>query len=170
MSATTIERLHHTLEFRRRRALNWVTLGLTYASMYMARYNFAFANKNLSDVYGFSKTQIGSIITFATLLYGLAAMFNGPLADRIGGRKAILIGTCGAFVFNIAFGLGAYLGFLGTGSLLLGYFATIWTLNMYFQSYGAVAIVKVNAHWFHVTERGGFSGIFGTMISLTGWT
>ena len=36
---------------------------------------------------------------------------------------------------------------------------------MYFQSYGAVAIVKVNAHWFHVRERGGFSGIFGTMIS-----
>jgi len=28
-----------------------------------------------------------------------------------------------------------------------------------------VAIVKVNAHWFHVRERGGFSGIFGTMIS-----
>src|SRR5690606_31751621 len=36
---------------------------------------------------------------------------------------------------------------------------------MYFQSFGAVSIVKVNAHWFHVSERGGFSGIFGTMIS-----
>src|SRR5690606_25598154 len=36
---------------------------------------------------------------------------------------------------------------------------------MYFQSFGAVSIVKVNAHWFHVRERGGFSGIFGTMIS-----
>jgi sugar phosphate permease len=28
-----------------------------------------------------------------------------------------------------------------------------------------VAIVKVNAPWFHLRERGGFSGIFGTMIS-----
>jgi OPA family glycerol-3-phosphate transporter-like MFS transporter len=36
---------------------------------------------------------------------------------------------------------------------------------MDFQSVGAVAIVKVNAHWFHVRERGGFSGIFGTMIA-----
>ena len=36
---------------------------------------------------------------------------------------------------------------------------------MYFQSFGAVSIVKVNANWFHVTERGGFSGVFGTMIA-----
>jgi sugar phosphate permease len=44
-------------------------------------------------------------------------------------------------------------------------FSLLYAGNMYFQSYGAVAIVKVNAHWFHVRERGGFSGIFGTMIS-----
>lgn len=158
--------LNHTPRFKRRRALNWVTLGLTYASMYMARYNFAFANKDLSDTYGFSKTQIGSIITFATIFYGLSAMFNGPLADRIGGRKAMLIGTIGAFVFNIAFGMAAYFGFLGTGTLLLGYLATVWTLNMYFQSYGALAVIKVNSAWFHVSERGVFSAIFGSMIQM----
>jgi sugar phosphate permease len=44
-------------------------------------------------------------------------------------------------------------------------FSILYSINMYFQSYGAVSIVKVNAHWFHVRERGGFSGIFGTMIS-----
>jgi MFS transporter, OPA family, glycerol-3-phosphate transporter len=156
----------HILGFRKRRALNWFTLGLTYASMYMARYNFAFANKDLSDMYGFTKAEIGSIITFATLFYGLAAMFNGPLADRIGGRKAMLIGAVGALVFNIVFGLGAYLGFLGTGTLLLSYFASIWTLNMYFQSYSALAVVKVNSAWFHVSERGVFSAIFGSMIQM----
>jgi OPA family glycerol-3-phosphate transporter-like MFS transporter len=37
---------------------------------------------------------------------------------------------------------------------------------MYFQSFGAVSIVKVNAHWFHVRERGVFGGIFGILISL----
>jgi len=37
---------------------------------------------------------------------------------------------------------------------------------MYFQSFGAVAIVKVNAAWFHVRERGVFGGIFGVLISL----
>ncbi len=37
---------------------------------------------------------------------------------------------------------------------------------MYFQSFGAVSIVKVNASWFHVRERGVFGGIFGVLISL----
>jgi hypothetical protein len=37
-------------------------------------------------------------------------------------------------------------------------FSVLYAANMYFQSFGAVSIVKVNAHWFHVTERGGFSG------------
>jgi OPA family glycerol-3-phosphate transporter-like MFS transporter len=39
-------------------------------------------------------------------------------------------------------------------------------MNMYFQSFGAVAIVKVNSAWFHVRERGTFGGIFGILISL----
>jgi OPA family glycerol-3-phosphate transporter-like MFS transporter len=139
-------------------------LGLTYAAMYMARYNFPLANKALSDAYGWDKAQVGTIISSATLLYGVAALFNGPIADRLGGRRAMLIGACGAFLFNLMFGLGAYLGVLGTGPLLLGYLATAWTLNMYFQSYSALSLIKVNSGWFHVSERGVFSAIFGSMI------
>jgi OPA family glycerol-3-phosphate transporter-like MFS transporter len=162
----TIGRIVHPASFKKRRFLNWLTLGLTYAAMYTARYNFAFANKDLSDTYGFTKSEIGSIISFATLFYGLAAMFNGPLADRIGGRRAMLIGAVGAFVFNLAFGMAAYLHILSTGPLLLAYLATMWTLNMYFQSYSALAVIKVNSAWFHVSERGVFSAIFGSMIQM----
>ncbi len=156
--------VNHSNEFRIRRTQNWFTLGLTYAAMYMARYNFGFANKSLSDAYGWNKEQIGAIITTATLVYGLSALFNGPIADRLGGRRAMLIGAIGATIFNIAFGFGAYMGFLGTGAVLLGYLATVWTLNMYFQSYSALSLIKVNSGWFHVSERGVFSAIFGSMI------
>ena len=162
--ALALERPRHTSEFRARRTRNWLVMGFTYAAMYMARYNFSFANKSLSDTYGWSKAQIGGIISTATLVYGISALFNGPIADRFGGRRAMLLGAGGAFVFNLLFGLGAYLGALGTGPLLLGYFATVWTLNMYFQSYSALALIKVNSGWFHVTERGVFSAIFGSMI------
>ena len=158
------ERPNHSSEFKSRRTQNWLVLGFTYAAMYMARYNFPLANKALSDTYGWDKAQIGAIISTATLVYGVSALFNGPIADRFGGRRAMLIGAIGALIFNIMFGLGAYLGFLGTGPLLLGYFATTWTLNMYFQSYSALALIKVNSGWFHVTERGVFSAIFGSMI------
>jgi OPA family glycerol-3-phosphate transporter-like MFS transporter len=162
--AQTFERPLHSAPFRLRRTQNWLVMGLTYASMYMARYNFGFANKSLSDAYGWNKAQVGAIISAATLVYGLSALFNGPLADRFGGRRAMLAGAIGACAFNLAFGLGAYLGVLGTGSLLLAYFATAWTLNMYFQSYSALALIKVNSGWFHVSERGVFSAIFGSMI------
>lgn len=164
MTNTESERPHHSIAFRRRRALNWLTLGFTYAAMYMGRYNLPFANKALSDTYGWDKTQIGAIITTALSIYGISALINGFIADRIGGRKAMLIGVSGAVVFNLVFGFGAYVGFLGTGTLLLGYFATAWALNMYFQSYSALALIKVNSGWFHVRERGVFSAIFGSMI------
>jgi OPA family glycerol-3-phosphate transporter-like MFS transporter len=45
-------------------------------------------------------------------------------------------------------------------------FAIIYSINMFFQSYGAVSIIKVKAYWFHVRERGIFGGIFGTLISF----
>lgn len=157
-------RYHHTQAFRKRRALNWLTLGFTYSAMYMGRYNLSFANKALSDSYGWNKTQVGTIITAALTIYGISALFNGPIADRIGGRRAMLIGVFGSVVFNLTFGLGAAMGFLGKGPLLLGYFATCWGLNAYFQSYSALALIKVNASWFHVRERGVFSAIFGSMI------
>jgi OPA family glycerol-3-phosphate transporter-like MFS transporter len=156
----------HSSAFLVRRTQNWFVLGLTYASMYMGRYNFSFANKSLSDTYGWSKAQIGGIISTATLIYGISALFNGPIADRIGGRRAMITGATGAFLFNILFGAGAYMGFLGTGPVLFAYFTTAWTLNMFFQSYSALSLIKVNSGWFHVGERGVFSSIFGSMIQL----
>jgi OPA family glycerol-3-phosphate transporter-like MFS transporter len=76
----------------------------------------------------------------------------------------MLIGAVGTVVFNLLFGLGAYLGFLGKGSYLLTYFASVWAFNSYFQSFSALALIKVNAGWFHIKERGVFSAIFGSMI------
>jgi OPA family glycerol-3-phosphate transporter-like MFS transporter len=49
---------------------------------------------------------------------------------------------------------------------LLVVFSVLYAVNMYFQSFGAVAIVKINAPWFHVRERGVFGAIFGILISL----
>ncbi|MEO8447109.1 MAG: MFS transporter [bacterium] len=154
----------YSAEFRRRRAINWLTLGFTYAAMYMGRYNLSFANKSLSDTYGWDKTAIGTIITASLTIYGLSALFNGPITDRIGGRKAMLIGSIGTVVFNFLFGLGAYFHFLDSGTLLLTYFTSVWALNSYFQSYSALSLIKVNAGWFKVSERGVFSAIFGSMI------
>src|SRR5438045_3205477 len=49
-------------------------------------------------------------------------------------------------------------------STVLAFFSVSWALNHYFQSFGALSIVKINAAWFRVSERGSFAGIFGIMI------
>jgi OPA family glycerol-3-phosphate transporter-like MFS transporter len=42
----------------------------------------------------------------------------------------------------------------------------LYSLNMYFQSLGAMSIVAVNLPWFHTRGRGFFSTIFGFLIAL----
>ncbi|MEK7159721.1 MAG: MFS transporter, partial [Patescibacteria group bacterium] len=49
---------------------------------------------------------------------------------------------------------------------LFWYLIVLYPVNMYFQSFGAVAVVKCNAPWFHVRERGVFGAIFGILIAL----
>ncbi len=39
------------------------------------------------------------------LVYGLSVVINGPIADRIGGKKAFLFGAVGVMVMNALFGL-----------------------------------------------------------------
>ena len=57
--------IHHPPGFRSRRGLNWACIGLLYTSFYMCRYNFSIANGAISDEFGFSKADIGAIITTA---------------------------------------------------------------------------------------------------------
>lgn len=161
--------ISHSSEFRFRRFLNWFPLGLTYALLYMGRYNLTVAKTSLSQGQRLMTNEdFGVIFGAGTFAYALSFILNGPLVDRIGGRKGMIITATGSMVANLA--MGAYLHHvltsgLGADAPLRLVFSVLYAVNMYFQSFGAVSIVKVNAHWFHVSERGGFSGIFGTMIS-----
>jgi OPA family glycerol-3-phosphate transporter-like MFS transporter len=165
MSNSPSDRPVHSAAFRRRRAINWLPLGLTYAFLYMARYNLTVSKNALGSL--MTKEDFGIIFAVGTWVYAMSFLINGPLTDRIGGKKAILIGATGAALMNIVMGIIVY-GILALGwtiDLTLS-FCIAYGLNMYFQSYGAVAIVKVNSSWFHVRERGTFGGIFGILISL----
>lgn len=150
----------HTPGFRRRRMLNWLPLGLTYAFLYMGRYNM----NVLKNVGGISQHDYGNIDGWGSVVYGVSFLINGPLADRLGGRRTILIAAGGSLAVNALIGVLWRLGAIdGTVPRML---AALFVLNMYFQSFGAVSIVKVNASWFHLRERGTFGGIFGILISL----
>ena len=54
-----------TTDFRRRRALNWLSLGILYAFFYMTRYNYTAIAPLLADTLGWRNTELG---LFETLM------------------------------------------------------------------------------------------------------
>ena len=172
-----VEGITHSKAYRRRRILNWLPLGITYAFLYMGRYNLTVSKSAFGDIVGpggqplMTVADFSQIFAVGTMTYGVSFLLNGPLTDRFGGKFAILAGGAGAALANALMGYVSYSlihdgvnGFLGNHLVLV--FSILYAMNMYFQSFGAVAIVKCNAPWFHVRERGVFGAIFGILISL----
>jgi MFS transporter, OPA family, glycerol-3-phosphate transporter len=157
--------LGHGSWFLTRRFINWFPLGMTYAFLYMARYNLTVSKNALGDL--MTNQDFGWIFGIGTTVYGVSFLINGPLVDKIGGKRGIIIAAVGASLANIALGVLTYLVIMGQLKVkLVVAFSVVYALNMYFQSYGAVSIIKVKAYWFHVRERGVFGAIFGTLISF----
>jgi OPA family glycerol-3-phosphate transporter-like MFS transporter len=174
--------------YRARRLQNWVLVGCLYSLFYMTRYNFSAMGASLQDVFGWTKGDLGLFELVLPLVYGISVVINAPIVDKLGGRKAFLIGAVGVVIASLAFGAFDFVliqaaQWVGTGeartmlapaqlaggqtpSDLAFWMAMVWGVNAYFQSFGALAIVKINAQWFHIRERGTFSAIFGVLIRL----
>ena len=142
--------------------MNWFPLGLTYAAFYMGRYNLSVASTTMIDKFHLTKADFGVIATAGFWTYALAVIINGPLADKIGGKRSILIGAIGSCVLNLLTG---FLFLNGWQTKIIVGMSLLYSVGQYFQSFGSLSVVKVNAPWFHVKERGIFGGIFGIMIS-----
>lgn len=175
-------------DFQNRRTLNWLSVGLLYAFFYTTRYNWVVVSPKIANVLGWQNAQLGVFETMMPIVYAFSVIFNGPIADRVGGKKAFLFGAAGVVIMNALFGLASFAlvtpavweGVKASKHLitpavlkpgvspgaLLAFMATVWGLNGYFQAFGALSIVKINAHWFHTRERGWFSGVFGVLIRL----
>jgi MFS transporter, OPA family, glycerol-3-phosphate transporter len=125
----------------------------------MCRYNLSIANKSISEEFHFDRGQMGQIITANMLAYAFGQIINGLLTDKLGGKRAMLIGAAGTVVMNLLFGVASFWG-------LLWLFVAIRGVDGYLQAFGAPGMVKINAAWFNRQERGRFAGIYGFMINL----
>jgi OPA family glycerol-3-phosphate transporter-like MFS transporter len=164
--------LGHSAAFKRRRVMNWLPLGLTYAFLYFGRYNLSAIVDQLEKAKLLTKAQFGDIDGIGAIVYGIAFLLNGPLTDRFGGRATILVAALGSALMNVGMALvmlraqdPEHAAWVASGGVV-GALTFLNAANMYFQSFGAVSIVKVNAPWFHVRERGVLGGLFGILISL----
>ena len=157
--------MQHTSWFVLRRFINWFPLGMTYSFLYMGRYNLNVSKNALGSQ--MTNQDFGTIFAIGTLVYGCSFLVNGPLVDKIGGKRGILIAAIGSGLANVLLGVLTYFVVIGKISThIVAAYSLLYAVNMYFQSYGAVSIIKVKAYWFHVRERGVFGAIFGALISI----
>jgi MFS transporter, OPA family, glycerol-3-phosphate transporter len=154
--------LNHTRAFMWRRFLSWFPLGMTYAFMYMARYNL----DALATAEVITKAEKSQISGWGFFIYAASLFISGPLIDRIGGKKGMILAALGAAIFNTLMGWSLYLHLHGSNINIVFALTVFYILNMFFQSFGAISTIKVKSYWFHVRERGTFGAIFGTLISL----
>ena len=156
----------HNRWFMLRRFINWFPLGMTYAFLCMGRYNLIVAKGALGTL--MSKEDLGIIFGVGTWVYALSFLVNGPLIDKkLGGKLGMIVSALGASLANVALGVLTWLIVAKNLKVnLVASFSVLYALNMYFQSFGSMSIIKVKAYWFHVRERGVFGAIFGALISI----
>lgn len=120
------------------------TTMLGYACFYLIRANFSMALPGIRAEYNFTNTEIGYIVSVASVVYGVGKLLNGYFSDKSNARYFLPAGLLGSALMNYFMGLGASLTFL----------VLFWGLNSWFQSMGFPPIARLLTHWFSPKEIG----------------
>ena len=121
-----------------------ISIILGYGTYYLCRQNFSMIMPAFMEEYGYSKTQLGFILTLASIVYGVGKFVNGYISDKSNARYFITIGLCASAAINFV------LGFTN-GLYFLGFF---WIANNWFQSMGWPPVARMLTHWFAPHELG----------------
>ncbi len=135
----------------------WVML-VGYVGYYLCRGNLSAAFPLLEQEFGFSNTQLGLIASLSEIAYAIGKFINGPLADKIGGRRIFLIGMAGAIFWNILFSL--------SGSLTI--FIVVWCCCRYFLSMGWGGLAKTIGNWYPPERNGTIMGLISINFQFGG--
>lgn len=115
-----------------------------YATFYLVRQNFSLAIPSICAELQITKSDIGIVISFGAILYGLGKCFFGMVGDRYNARYVMAIGLLCSAIMNLLMGF----------SSVIPMFALCWALNNCFQSMGWPACAKMLTHWYSPTEIG----------------
>jgi len=129
-----------------------------YVGYYICRKNLSAALPLMANTFNFSNSDLGLIGFWSTFAYALGKFVNGPLADKIGGRKIFLIGMLGAIVCNVLFSLGT----------TITYFIVIWCICNYFLSAGWGGIAKTIGAWYEPEKNGTVMGLISVNFQFGG--
>lgn len=131
-----------SFKYWQNRTLYSIIIG--YAAFYLVRQNFVMTFPALQAEFGFSKVQLGLVLTFFSIIYGVGKVVSGSLSDRSNARYFMAFGLLASALINIM---------MGFNSTLMG-FTILWSINACFQSMGAPPCARLLTHWFTPQEIG----------------
>jgi phosphoglycerate transporter family protein len=129
-----------------------------YAAFYLVRQNFSMCIPSLQAEFGYTKTDIGLIITIYSIIYGVGKSINGVLSDRMNARYFMTFGLIASAVVNI------FMGWAGG----LWFIALLWSSNAWFQSMGWPPCARLLTHWYSKRELGTKWGFWNASHQIGG--
>jgi sugar phosphate permease len=143
-------------EFRRWQKRVLISSLLGYALFYFVRKNLSVAMPAMARDLHFSKSDLGLLLTWHGVIYGISKFGNGFIGDRANARVLMVVGLAGSAILNVMFGM---------GSMLLP-LILIWVANGWFQGMGFPPCARLINHWFSSRELATKMSIWNTSHSL----
>ena len=150
-------------DYPRLRRRVFVGIYVGYAAYYLVRSNLALA---LPDVIGehpgYTKTQLGTALSLASIAYGLSKFLMGSVSDRSNPKYFLPLGLLLSSALMATLGLWEWV----YTSLLLIF--AIQMMNGWVQGMGWPPCGKTLVHWFSAKERGMRVAVWNTAHNVGG--
>ena len=160
--ASHVKKLHVNqidAAYKKHRYMNFVGIFIGYACYYLLRKNFSLAMPFLLNT-GFTKAQLGLVLSAIPISYGVSKFLMGNLSDRSNPRYFITTGLIISVIVNLIFGCIPGV----TASLFL--MGTLMFINGWAQGMGAPPCYRTVAHWFSISERGRIMSVWNISHNL----
>ncbi|MCU5371805.1 MULTISPECIES: glycerol-3-phosphate transporter [Bacillus cereus group] len=148
-------------EYRKLRLQVFLGIFIGYAGYYFVRKNFSLAMPYLIEQ-GFSKGELGVILSAVSIAYGLSKFLMGIVSDRCNPRYFLAAGLFLSGIINIVFGSFAFI----TTSIILMF--VLQFLNGWVQGMGWPPCGRTMVHWFSISERGTKMSIWNVAHNVGG--
>jgi len=136
----------------------WGVLALAYIIVFFHRLAIGVVREDLVNTFGITGTTFANIGSTYFYAYMFMQIPSGILADSLGARKTVTLGTLLAGIGSIMFGLAPNLFMVFAGRLLVGIGVSVVF----------IAILKVQSQWFKESEFGTMSGITSFIGNMGG--
>ena len=147
--------------YRRLRWQVFIGIFIGYAGYYLVRKNFALAMPELIEL-GYSRAQLGLVLSGVAMAYGLSKFFMGSVSDRSNARVFMALGLALSAATMIIMGQAP------AATATVGMMFALQLANGWFQGMGWPSSGRVMVHWFSPGERGTKMAVWNVAHNIGG--